>query len=51
LGQKSIIKENRVQGWERLARRQRYFQFINIFKRNWTRKTQYLPRIYGKTRK
>jgi hypothetical protein len=35
----------------KMARRQRYFQFINIFKRNWTSKTQYLPIIYGKTRK
>jgi hypothetical protein len=33
----------------KMARRQRYFQFINIFKRNWTSKTQYFPKIYGKT--
>jgi hypothetical protein len=35
----------------KMDRRQRYLQFINIFKRNWTSKTQYLPKKYGKTRK
>jgi hypothetical protein len=35
----------------KMARRQRYFEFINIFRRNWTSKTQHLPRIYSKTRK
>jgi hypothetical protein len=36
---------------DKMAKRQRYFQFIRIFKKNRTSKTQYLPGKLGKTRK
>jgi hypothetical protein len=45
-----MVDVSHISSNDKMARSQRQFQFINIFKRNWTSKTQYLPKIYGKTR-